>query len=146
MKELIFKFKNPYCSSEDVLFHKETKRYYILQPVSEYDVRLLTCTPHKGYYEADCPVKAGLTYLIHGNVVTTREDGIIRNEERYLLYMETEIEVYQVKDEFKDIPNNSRFKDTLLTYLHSYLDPNHFDKLTVKRKDVCRMGDKYYFN
>lgn len=148
MKYLTYKFDNPYCSCEKVLYCKETNRYYILQPCqNKGEQRLLTCSPSGGYYEADTPVREGLTYDIDGEIVTTLEEGIIRDDDIYNAWQNEEFELYRIKDEYKNIDNYrlSFNVDALLPRLYDYIDPEHTEKIIVKRKDVYRFFNYYYF-
>ena len=144
IKKLEYKLQNPYNSCEKVLFCKETKQYYILQNgLNKADKVLTTCYPSGGFYEADTPVKEGLKYEIEGKEVTTLEGGVIRDGDVYEAWQNEELELYKVKEEYKDF--DDRFKETLLISLHDYMDENHFEKINVKRKEVFRLHDYYYF-
>lgn len=145
MKELIYKFQNPYNSCEEIHYHLETKRYYVLMPYTPYSKKLCTCTPCRGYYEADCPVKAGLEYIINGQRVVTEGEGEIINHLMKEEYENQELAFYQLKPEFQCIPNYQFLSDRrLLPKLYDYMDPAHFSKVTHKRKEVyCMMGFWY---
>lgn len=145
MKELVYKFQNPYNSCEEVHYHPESKRYYILMPHTQYSKKLCTCTPSRGYYEADCPVRAGLSYVINGQQVKTEADGEIIDYAAKEAYENKEIVLYRMKPEFAELPDYAVFSpDRLFPKLYDYMDPGHFDKLTLKRKDVyCLMGGWY---
>lgn len=149
IKELVYKFQNPYNSCEKVYFHKETNKYYILQPSQNKGEQcLLTCTPSGGYYEADCPIREGLSYIIDGETVTTLKDGMVRNEEVYQQWQNEELVCYKIKEEFRNIENYFRsFNiDALLIRPYDYILPEHLDQITVKRKDVFRISNSYYLN
>lgn len=145
MKELVYRFQNPYNSCEEVHCCRETGRYYILMPSTPYSMKLCTCTPYRGYYEADCPVKAGLTYLINGKKVTTEADGEIVDYAKKEAYENKELTFYQVKPEHKDDPNYAIFSDgRLFRKLFDYMNPEHFTQVVKKRKEVyCLMGGWY---
>ena len=147
MKELIYKFQNPYNSCEEILYCKETGQYYNLLPCTPYSKTLCTCTPSQGYYEADCPVRAGLSYKIHGEVVTTETDGEIIDYQKKTEYEDREMTFYRVKPEYAALPNYETFgKCQVFQRLYDYMDPNHFDQITLKRKDVtCMLGSWYAF-
>lgn len=145
MKKLVTKFKNPYNSCEDILYCKETGQYYNLQPgYSRADKVLTTCYPSEGYYEPDTPVKAGLTYEINGEVVTTLEEGIIRDQKAYEEWENEEFELYQLIKEYKDT-YDPLFNRALLIRLFDYMDECHFEKIKAKRKDIYRLGSFYFF-
>lgn len=112
MKELVYKFQNPHNSCEEIHYHPETKRYYVLMPHTPYSKKLCTCTPSKGWYEADCPVRAGLTYVINGEQVTTEADGEIIDHAKKEEYENRVITFYQIR-------------------------PDHLSRVTLKRKEVC---------
>lgn len=148
MKKLIYKFDNPYNNCEKVLFCEENKRYYILQPSQNKGEQILySCTPSNGYFEAECHIKEGLTYNIDGKVVTTLKDGVIRDEEAYQSWQNEELTLYKIKDEYKDIENYYKSFDvnSLLTKLYDYIQPEHAEKIIVKRKEVFGMGNCYYY-
>lgn len=145
MKELIYKFQNPYNSCEEILYCKETGQYYNLLPCTPYSKTLCTCTPSQGYYEADCPVRSGLSYKIHGEVVTTETDGEIIDYAEKEKFENQEMVFYRMKPEFATLPDYEQFSDNrLFLKLYDYMDPNHFDKITRKRKEVyCIMACWY---
>lgn len=145
MKELVYKFQNPHNSCEEVHYCPETKRYYILMPHTPYSRQLCTCTPSKGYYEADCPVRSGLAYLINGTVVTTGENGEIVDDVKKEIYENTQYSFFRVKPEYADLPNYEWLSGgRMVQRLFDYMDPAHFDQVTYKRKDVyCMMGAWY---
>lgn len=142
MKELIYKFPNPHNVCEDVYYCTETNRYYILMPYMPYSKQLCTCTHYQSYYEADGPVRAGLSYLINGNVVTTEGDGEIVDYVKKEEYENREMVFFKLKDEYSDLSNYQWIEaNRVLQRLHDYMDPNHFEEITCKRKDVyCMMG------
>lgn len=145
MKELTYKFQNPYNSCEEVHVCKETGQHYILLPVTPYSKRLCTCTRSRDYYEADCPVKAGLTYIIHGQTVTTEGDGDIIDHAEKERFENQEMVFYRMKPEFAALPNYEIFSENrLFLKLYDYMNPEHFDRITLKRKDVyCIMSCWY---
>ena len=145
MKELVYKFQNPHNSCEAVYKHPETGRYYTLIPYTPYSHQLCTCTPCRGYYEADCPVKAGLSYSIDGHKIITEANGEIIDHAKKEEYENREMTFYKVKPEFCHLPNYQFLGDRqLLLKLHDYMKPEHFDKVTYRRKDVyCLMGFWY---
>ena len=145
MRELTYKFQNPYNSCEEVHYCKETGRHYILMPHTPYSKQLCTCTPSHGYYEADCPVNSGLTYIINGELVTTEGDGEIIDHQKKDEYENRELVFYRVKPEFATLPNYADFShNRIFQMLYCYMKPEHFDRITLKRKDVyCIMGGWY---
>lgn len=148
MKKLTYKFQNPHNSCEEVYVCKETGRYYTLLPVTPYSKQLCTCVPHKGYYEADCPVKSGLTYIINGKKVTTEDDGEIIDHAEKEKYENREMRFYRMKPEFATHPNYEIFSaNRLFLKLYDYMNPEHFDQISRKRKDVyCIMSCWYESN
>lgn len=145
MKELFYRFQNPYNSCEAVLKCRETKQHYILMPHTPYSYVLCTCTPYRGYYEADCPVKAGLNFIIDGHQVTTEAGGEIVDHAKKEAYENKEFTFYQMKPEHADNPNYENFSsERLFLKLFDYMKPEHFDQITLRRKDVyCLMGGWY---
>lgn len=145
MKELIYKFQNPHNSCEEVHYHPETDRYYILIPYTAYSQQLCTCMPYRGYYEADCPVKAGLAYCINGQKIITAGDGEIIDHTKKAEYENRELTFYQVKSDFSHLPNYQFLShQQLIPSLFEYMDPAHFIQATYKRKEVyCMMGFWY---
>ena len=145
MKELVYKFQNPHNSCEEVHYCPETKRYYILMPHTPYSQQLCTCTPSRGYYEADCPVRSGLTYRINGQVVTTEASGEIIDYAKKESYENADCTFFRVKLEFADNPNYEWLSGgRLVQKLFDYMLPEHFEQVTYKRKDVyCMMGAWY---
>ena len=148
MKEirvLSYKFQNPYCSCESVYINKKTNRYYILQPCqNKGEQRLLTCYPSRGYYEADSPVRAGLQYEIEGKVVTTLEEGIIRDEEVYNEWQNEELSLYRLKEEYKTDERYECVSSGMISKLYDWCEPDYFEKVVVKRKQIERIFNKYY--
>ena len=145
MKELVYRFQNPHNSCEAVYRDPDTGRHYILMPYTPYSQQLCTCTPCRGYYEADCPVSAGRSYLINGHEVITGINGEIIDYAKKEEYENREMTFYKVKTEFRNLPNYQFLGDQrLLPRLYDYMNPEHFDQLTYKRKDVfCLMGFWY---
>lgn len=145
VRTLVYRFQNPYNSCEEVHYCRETKRHYILMPHTPYSKKLCTCTPYHGYFEADCPVKAGLTYIIHGEQITTEADGEIIDYAKKEEYENREITFYQIKPEYMHLPNYEIFSpNRLFMEPYSYMLPEHLSPVTLKRKDVyCLMGGWY---
>jgi hypothetical protein len=149
LTELIYKHENPYNSCERVYQDTITKRFYVVQPgQAKHDRIIYTCTPSKGYFEADCPLKPGLTFLLDGEQVTTLNDGIIRDEQAYQLYQNEELQLWRIKTEYKGIEKYCKSFDVNALYprLYDYINKDHAEIVTVKRKDVNRFMGKYYFN
>ena len=147
MKELVYKFQNPHNSCEEIHYHPETKRYYVLMPHTPYSKKLCTCTPSKGWYEADCPVRAGLTYVINGEQVTTEADGEIIDHAKKEKYENREATFYRIKPEYRHLPNYEIFSPyRIFPKPYDYMDPEHLDKLTLKRKDVYGFMGGWYIN
>lgn len=143
--ELTFKFNNPYNSCEEVYIDKQSGRHFVLIPYTPYSKQLCTCTPYRGYYEADCPVKAGLRILINGAEHITEECGEIVDQKARREYENKVISLYRLKPEFADIPNYQFIGEgRLLPRLYDYMDAKHFDLVEFKRKDVyCMLGFWY---
>jgi len=112
IRNLIYKFQNPYNSCEAVYYCPEKKRFYVFLPTRYNEPKswVHTCTPSRGYYEADCPVKEGITFVIKGKEYTTDKHGMIDfdmnrkkrkyiagritgNYNYYLQFMEAEVEL-----------------------------------------------------
>lgn len=145
MKELTYKFQNPYNSCEAVYECKATSRLYALIPYTPYSSQLCTCTHFRGYYEADGPVKAGLTYCIDGKQVTTAGNGEIIDAEKKEEYENKIIKFYRIKPEFQDLPNYGNFtNDQLLTVLLDWIPETHVEILELKRKDVVQFFGNWY--
>jgi hypothetical protein len=147
--DLIYRHENPHNSCEKVYQDAITKRFYVVQPGQlKCDRIIYTCTPSKGYFEADCPLKSGLTFVLDGEAVTTMAEGLIRNEKAYQAYQEEELKLWRIKPEYKSIDNYYRSFDVnaLLTRLYGYINPEHAEQITVKRKEVYRFMHHYYFN
>ena len=145
MKELTYKFQNPYNSCESVYFCKETNQFYILIPFTPYSFQLCTCTPHRGYYEADCPVKAGLVYCIEGKQVTTEAEGEIVDAVKKTEYENNVMKFYRIKPEFQSLPNYENFSnERLFQSLFDWMPEHHFDTVELKRKDVIRFLGGWY--
>lgn len=145
IRKLTYKFENPYNSCEKIYFCEETNRYYTLIPYTPYSDQLATCTPSKGYYEADCPVKAGLLYEIGGKVVETQKDGEIIDQLKKEEYDNKEMIFFVLKPEFAACYENEFFTTAnLLPKLYDYMKPEHFEEKTFKRQDVeCCFGRWY---
>lgn len=145
MRILTYKFPNPYNSCEEIYIDRDTVRHYSLIPYTPYSKQLCTCTPYKGYYEADCPVKAGLTYLLDDEEITTGENGEIVDQAKRDAYLNKEMEFFRIKPEFLQQPNYEQFDtNRLFPKLYDYMAPAHFDKCTFKRKDVCCLMGAWY--
>ena len=146
MKELIYKFPNPHNSCEDVYYCKETKQYYVLLPYTPYSKQLCTCSRHKGYFEADCPVSAGLSYKINDEVVTTGRNGeIVDDVKKKEVHENKEMTFFRIKPEYANLPNYEVFPtNRLFLSLYEWMNPMHFDVVVYKRKEVyCMMGFWY---
>lgn len=143
--ELTFKFNNPYNSCEGVYIDKQSGRHFVLIPYTPYSKQLCTCTPYRGYYEADCPVRAGLRILINGAEHITEECGEIVDQKAKCEYENKVISLYRLKPEFSDIPNYQFIGEgRLLPRLYDHMDAKHFDLVEFKRKDVyCMLGFWY---
>lgn len=145
VRKLTFKFPNPYNSCDKIYYCAENKRYYSLIPYTKYSMQLCTCTPSKGYYEADCPVKAGLQYEIDGKVVTTEENGELIDYALKEEYENQVLEFFVLKKEFEPLYEKEWFSsENLLPRLFDYMKPEHFEKTSFKRKEVfCILGRWY---
>ena len=138
MRELAYRFPNPHNSCEEVYYCYENKRYYVLLPLTPYSKQLCTCTPYRGYYEADSPVRAGLEYLINGEKVVTEGEGEIVDHVKKEAYENKEISFFRIKPEFMDLPNYEIFsRDRLFLKPYDYMKPEHLEQMTLRRKDVC---------
>ena len=145
MKTLIYKFQNPHNSCEAIYICKETGRHYSVLPYTPYSVQLCTCTPSRGYYEADCPVKSGLVYIIDGVKVVTENDGEIIDHAKREEYENSELSFFKIKPEFLPLPNYENFTaDRLFPFLFDWMPAEHFDKVILKRKHVCRFLGGWY--
>ena len=145
MKELAYKFQNPHNSCEAVYYCRETKQYYVLLPFTPYSKQLCTCSHHKGYFEADCPVRAGLSYKLGDTEVTTEENGEIIDYAKKAEFESQEKTFFRVKPEYASLPDYERFGgNRLFEQLYEYMNPEHFNRVVYRRGDVfCMMGGWY---
>lgn len=149
MDKLVFKFINPANSCEKIYYCEESKKYYNLQPHTNYSSVLCTCSPSGGYYEADTPVKAGLVYNIDGEIVITGEGGEIVNEEQKEIYFNQELIFYRIKEEFINLQDYNNYTSNthifLFVNLFEWMNKEHFEQVTYKRKDVRHYINNIYY-
>ena len=145
MKELTYLFQNPNNSCEEIYICKETKVYYALLPYTPYSKQLCTCSHYRGFFEADCPVKAGMKYILKGSEILTHANGEVIDYRKKNVWENEEKTYYFIKPEFLHHPNYELFSpDRLFAKPYEYMQPEHMGCVTLKNKEVLWFMNGYY--
>ncbi len=125
----------------------KTKRHYALIPFTMYSNQFCHCSSFKGCFEAEAPVRAGSSYLLDGVPVTAGKRGKIVDPAKKEAYENQDVTLFRLKPQYVGCPEYDWIADTqLFMCLFDYMELEHFEKVTFKRKEIICMFGSWYLN